>query len=34
MGNEGDAVSFTIPVQQAHKTEAATELRLHTTKEN
>jgi hypothetical protein len=34
MGNEGDAGSFTIPVQQAHKREAATELPRHTTTEN
>jgi hypothetical protein len=34
MGNEGDAVSFTIPVQQAHRTKATTELGLHTAREN
>jgi nitrogen regulatory protein PII len=34
MGNEGDAGSFTIPVQQAHKIEAATELSLRTATEN
>lgn len=34
MVNEGDAGSFTIPVQQAHKREAATELPLRKTTEN
>jgi len=33
MGNEGDAGSFTIPVQQAHKRGAATELPLRTATE-
>jgi hypothetical protein len=34
MGNEGDEGSFTIPVQQAHKREAATEHPLRTATEN
>ena len=34
MGNEGDAGAFTVPVQQAHKRAAATELPLRTTTEN